>query len=309
VLPVFIRVQIEFSMTRTRVIDYEGSKYSTEFWTPEREYEDRAERIALKALLPPSGDRLIEIGAGAGRLGELYRGYAEVVLMDYARSTLLEARQRWGHDPRFKFVAADVYRLPFADAAFDTVVMVRVIHHLMDVPQALRQIAMTLRPGGAFILEFANKRNLKSMLRYALRRQAWSPYAREPLEFIELNFDFHPAWLKERLREAGFHLRRQRSVSLFRIGALKRVLGARALAAIDGRLQRPLAPLELSPSQFVKCQVSGAKFVEPATGLFKCPECGSTAWSESPDALTCANGHGWSGHDGVYDFRRMKDEG
>ncbi len=242
-------------MTQHRVIDYEGSKYSTEFWTPAREYEDRAERIALRALLPPAGGRLIEIGAGAGRLASLYKGYDEVVLMDYAHSTLLEARQRCGRDPRFKFVAADVYRLPFAGAAFDTVVMVRVIHHLVDVPAALRRIAATLRPGGTFILEFANKRNLKSMLRYALRWQAWSPYVREPFEFVQLNFDFHPAWMERRIREAGFEIRQRRSVSFLRVGALKRLFGAKALAAIDGTLQRVLAPLALSPSQFVKCEL------------------------------------------------------
>ncbi len=239
----------------SRVIDYEGSQYSTEFWTREREYEDRAERIALRAMLPPTGGRLIEIGAGAGRLAGLYLGYGEVVLMDYARSTLLEARRRWGHDPRFRFVVADVYRLPFADATFDTVVMVRVIHHLVDVPRALGRVAAALRPGGAFALEFANKRNLKAVLRYALRRQAWSPHAREPIEFVELNFDFHPAWMRERLCQAGFEIRQQRSASFFRLGALKRLFGAKALASIDGIFQGLLAPLALSPSQFVECQL------------------------------------------------------
>jgi len=302
-------------MSQPRVIDYEGSKYSTEFWTPAREYEDRAERIALKAMLPPTGQRLIEIGAGAGRLAGLYLGYGEIVLMDYARSTLLEARQRWGHDPRFTFVAADVYRLPFTDAAFDTGVMVRVMHHLVDVPKALGSIAATLRSGGTFVVEFANKRNLKSMLRYALRKQTWSPYGREPIEFVELNFDFHPAWMKDRIREAGLEIRQQRSVSLFRVGVLKRWFGAKALASIDGLLQRPLGPLGLSPSQFVRCQVSSAKYPVPgakrhvqAAGLFKCPACASIEWTESPDELMCAGGHRWSTQDGVYDFRRMQND-
>ena len=296
-------------MSRPRVIDYEGSKYSVEFWSPAREYEDRAERIALRALLPPTGRRLIDVGAGAGRLGALYLGYDEVVLMDYARSTLLEARQRWGRDPRFKFVAADVYRLPFVDAACDTAVMVRVMHHLADVPRALGQIAAALRPGGALVVEFANKRNLKSMLRYALRRQAWSPYARQPVEFVELNFDFHPAWLKERIEAAGFEVRRQRSVSFFRLGALKRVFGARALAALDRLLQRPLAPLVIAPSQFLKCDLRAVapgradSRPSPPGGLFKCPECASTDWTELPDALACANGHRWPVGEGVYDFR------
>jgi len=293
----------------TRVIDYEGSRYSIEFWNSTREYEDRAERIALRALLPPAGRRLIEIGAGAGRLGGLYLGYAEIVLMDYARSTVLEARQRWGHDPRFTFVAADVYRLPFADAAFDAAVMVRVLHHLVDVPKALSQIAATIRAGGTLVVEFANKRNLKSMLRYALRRQTWSPYTREPVEFVELNFDFHPAWMRQRIREADFAIRQQRSASFFRLGALKRWLGAKTLAAMDGVLQRPLAPFTLTPSQFLKCQVVSGKWGVRAAGLFKCPQCGSTGWDEAPDRLTCSNDHRWSVRDGVYDFRGMKAEG
>lgn len=290
-------------MTQPRVIDYEGSRYSAEFWTPQREYEDRAERIALRAMLPPRGRRLVEIGAGAGRLAELYLGYDEIVLMDYARSTLLEARARWGHDPRFTFVAADVYRLPFADTAFDTLVMVRVLHHLVDVPKALGQIAAALRAGGTFVVEFANKRNLKAMLRYALRRQPWSPYSREPVEFVELNFDFHPAWMQAQLRAAGFNIRQNRSVSFFRVGLLKRLLGAKRLASIDGALQRPLAPLALAPSQFLLCTLRRAGATDRAIGLFKCPECGSIEWRETPDALTCANGHAWPVREGVYDFR------
>ncbi len=259
-------------------------------------------------MLPPRGGRLIDIGAGAGRLGGLYLDYDEIVLMDYARSTLLEARQRWGRDPRFKFVAADVYRLPFVDAAFDAVVMVRVMHHLVDVSTALGQIAAVLRSGGTFVVEFANKRNLKSMLRYTLRRQAWSPYEREPVEFVELNFDFHPRWMQERIEQAGFEIRSRRSVSFFRLGLLKRLFGAKALASIEGALQRPLAPLAISPSQFVKCQARAGGSARQLE-LFKCPECGSFAWNETVDALTCANGHRWSTRDGLYDFRGMKDEG
>src|SRR5512135_996727 len=163
------------------VIDYEGSKYSTEFWTGAREYEDRAERIAIQAMLPPRGGRLIDIGAGAGRLGDLYLGYDEIILMDYARSTIVEARDRWGHDPRFKFVAADLYALPFVDGVFDSVMMIRVIHHIVDVPRALNNIRAVLKPGSAFVFEFANKRNLKAMARYIARRQQWSPFDEKPI--------------------------------------------------------------------------------------------------------------------------------
>ena len=97
------------------VIDYEGSRYRTEFWEGQgRQYEDAAERLALQELLPARGGCIAEIGAGFGRLAELYDGYGRVVLFDYSRSLLREAVQRWGHDPRFVFVAGNVYTLPLA---------------------------------------------------------------------------------------------------------------------------------------------------------------------------------------------------
>jgi ubiquinone/menaquinone biosynthesis C-methylase UbiE len=293
-----------------RVIDYEGSTYSTEFWTGAREYEDRAERIAIRAMLPPHGGRLIDIGAGAGRLGDLYLGYDEVILMDYARSTIVEARERWGHDPRFKFVAADLYTLPFVDAAFDSVVMIRVIHHIVDVPRALNNIRATLKPTGLFIFEFANKRNLKAIARYALRKQTWSPFDQKPIEFVELNFDFHPDWMKQQLRKAGFTVRQARAVSMLRLSALKRWLGAKRLASIDGVLQRPLAPVAVSPSLFTLCAPSpddaGVRHQERGSGgeVFACPTCRAPLPAQPMnDELRCTNGHRWSTREGIYDFK------
>ncbi len=289
------------------VIDYEGSKYSTEFWNAAREYEDRAERIAIRALLPPQGGRLIDIGAGAGRLGDLYRGYDEVILMDYARSTIVEARDRWGRDPRFKFVAADLYALPFVDAVFDSVVMIRVIHHIVDVPHALNNIRAVMKPGAWFVFEFANKRNLKAIARYLLRKQKWSPFDRKPIEFAELNFDFHPAWMKQQLYAAGFSVRQIRAVSTFRLGALKRLFGAQRLAAIDGAVQRPLAPLAVAPSMFTLCSPSPDAVQERGPGgevVFACPTCRIPLPAQSiNDELCCANGHRWSTREGIYDFK------
>ena len=67
---------------RLQICDYEGSTYRTDFWEgQDREYEDLAERIALRKLLPPDGDLLMEVGAGFGRLANLYDGYINVPLI------------------------------------------------------------------------------------------------------------------------------------------------------------------------------------------------------------------------------------
>ena len=130
-----------------RICDYEGSQYRTDFWQGQnREYEDRVERAAMRKLLPPTGARLLEVGAGFGRLADLYQGYDQVVLTDYARTQLEEARRFLGNDERFVFVVADVYKMPFVSNLFDALSMVRVMHHLVDIPAALTELHRIIAP-------------------------------------------------------------------------------------------------------------------------------------------------------------------
>src|SRR3989304_4836144 len=47
------------------ICDYEGSDYQASFWERGgRAYEDGAEALALRRLLPSSGEKLLEVGAG-----------------------------------------------------------------------------------------------------------------------------------------------------------------------------------------------------------------------------------------------------
>ncbi len=288
------------------ICDYEGSSYRTDFWDGQgREYEDLAERIALRKLLPPAGARLIEIGAGFGRLVDLYDGYQQVVLLDYSKSMLRQAQERWGREGKHIYVAADLYAMPFVDFLFDTTVTVRVLHHVQNIPSAFQEIQRVLRPGGVYVLEYANKRHFKAILRYLLGRQSWSPFAPEPYEFVELNYDFHPAWMEARLREAGFAVGRELAVSSFRLPFLKRLISPSSLAALDGLLQGPAAPLKLAPSVFVWARAEKGDAQAEGVGFFRCPGCHSTDLIETEEALTCQGcGRAWVIDDGIYDFKQ-----
>ena len=285
--------------------NYEGSQYRTDFWEGKgRDYENRAERIALRAMIPPTGQRIVDLGAGFGRLVDLYDGYQQIVLLDYSRSLLEEARQRLGDDPRFTYVAGNLYKLPFAEGAFDTAVMVRVIHHLAEPGIAIQEIGRILAAGRHLVLEYANKRNLKAILRYWLRRQGQNPFSLDPWEFVPLNYDFHPRYISGLLDEAGFGLRAQRAVSAFRVGWLKRMIPAATLAVLDGALQVPTGPLKLTPSVFLKAQRPGEAQALSAA-LFRCPECGSTGLREEDLSLACDScDRHWSRQGGIYDFRQ-----
>jgi ubiquinone/menaquinone biosynthesis C-methylase UbiE len=271
-----------------RIIDYEASTYRTDFWQGQgREYEDAVERVAIRAMLPPTGSRVVDIGAGFGRLAELYAGYREVVLVDYSQSQLEYARQQLG-DERFVYVATDLYRLPLATGAVDAAVMVRVLHHIADVPAAMAQLARVLTPQGTLVLECANKRHVKNIARYVVGGGV-NPFSREPHEFAELHFDFHPAWVREQLQSAGFHVERQRAVSLFRAGLLKRHLPVRWLVGADAALQRILAPLTPGPSVFMQARRLGEGTQAPVAraNLFRCPNCGARPLQAVEGGLAC----------------------
>jgi ubiquinone/menaquinone biosynthesis C-methylase UbiE len=297
------------------ICDYEGSDYKTRFWqNSDRAYEDAVERVAIKRLLPSRGRRIAEFGAGFGRLADLYTGYDEIILLDYSRSLLEEAMQRWSGDPRFKFVAADIYHLPFVEGILDAATMIRVIHHIADVPTALAQIRRALTFDGAFVLEFANKRNLKAIARYAIRRQSWSPHTPEPVEFVKLNFDFHPRWMLEQLSQAGFSVRDKLSASYLRAGFVKRFLSVKTMVNIDAALQRTASAALLSPSVFVRLAVesrgpsngypqSRAGSQTDGDAIFRSPRSGQSLRREG-DILVCdADGTRWRARGNFYDFK------
>ena len=285
------------------ICDYENSPWRTAFW-PGREYEDRAERIALAHMLPPRGTRLCEIGAGFGRLAEFYNGYDRVILLDYSRSMLHDAVERLRGDPRFVFVAADLYNLPLADSSLDTAVTVRVLHHVADIPRAFAEISRVVRPQGTYLTEFANKRHIKARVRYWFNHSLPNPHTLTPYEFVKLNFDFHPRYIAEQLRSVNLIQRDRRAVSTFRIPVLKRMIPANLLAALDGNLQSRISNLELSPSIFIQAQSAkpGASTVNQS--LWRCATCGSTDLVETRESLVCrACSRVYPILDGIIDFK------
>jgi ubiquinone/menaquinone biosynthesis C-methylase UbiE len=287
------------------VCDYEGSGYRTDFWQGRgRDYEDLTERAALRRLLPGGGRRVAHLGAGFGRMSGELSAFDQVIVLDYSRTMLREAQAHLGGDGRYVYVAADIYRLPLAAGSCDAAVMERVIHHMANVPAALAQIRAILAPGAPFILEYASKRHLKAILRYALRRQAWNPFDQEPVEFVALNFDFHPAYMARCLREAGFRTERRLALSYFRLGALKRRVPLRLLVALDRLLQPTGEIAPFSPSVFTRNVAAGAHPPAALDGpLFKCLHCGAPLHA-GDEAVACPAGHGrWALRDGIYDFK------
>jgi hypothetical protein len=178
---------------------------------------------------------------------------------------------------------------------------------MADAPAALQQVRNVLQPGATFILEYANKRNLKAILRYTLRRQVWNPFELDPVEFAPLTFDFHPRAVRNWLGDAGFRIEKTLAVSHFRLGLLKRTIPARILAGFDSLFQWTGALWQLTPSVFIKARTEGGQNISiPADpkAFFKCPDCGHSPLDDHRELLVCPVCHrDWKIVNGIYDFR------
>lgn len=111
---------------------------------------------ALLAALPPRLPRLLDIGAGTGRVLELVAPRVDSALgVDASREMLALARARLaerGLADRCAVRQADMYRLPLPDAAFDAVTLQMVLHYAEDPAAALAEAARVLRPGGTLLV-------------------------------------------------------------------------------------------------------------------------------------------------------------
>jgi SAM-dependent methyltransferase len=123
-----------------------------------RRLGDQADTLA--ALLHagtsyPAGSRVLEVGCGVGaqtvHLVSASPG-ARIAAVDVAGDSLAQARARVAAQHRPAAVAwsrADLFGLPFADAAFDHLFVCFVLEHLPDPLRALAGLRRLLRPGGS----------------------------------------------------------------------------------------------------------------------------------------------------------------
>jgi SAM-dependent methyltransferase len=146
--------------------------------------------------LPPDARRVLDDGAAFGfttvRVDRALRRHSPsplVVGMEYDPAYVGQARH--GH-PRLRLVRGSAADLPFADGAFDAVLLLDVLEHLVAEPPTIAEARRVLRPGGTLILSVpyrgplarADSLNLYSALRERL------PFLL-PLDATERGFPRH----------------------------------------------------------------------------------------------------------------------
>ncbi|MBP5675178.1 hypothetical protein J6W91_02495, partial [Candidatus Saccharibacteria bacterium] len=91
------------------VSDYNGYDYRKIFWEDaDREYEDLADHLAIRRLLPENMDEFVDIAGGYGRLAKEYLDRAKKVwIFDYSKTELADAKKEFGK--RVNTKQGDIY--------------------------------------------------------------------------------------------------------------------------------------------------------------------------------------------------------
>jgi ArsR family transcriptional regulator len=121
--------------------------------------DGRVEAALVEALGASPLGGLLDVGTGTGRIAELFAPRASrVSAFDKSPEMLRIARARLQHLPHdsVDFVQGDFTTLPFADAAFDTVLFHQVLHYAQEPEKVLAEAARVAKAGAQIaVVDFA----------------------------------------------------------------------------------------------------------------------------------------------------------
>jgi phosphatidylethanolamine/phosphatidyl-N-methylethanolamine N-methyltransferase len=112
-------------------------------------------RIALEALDPRPGERILEVGVGTGLSLPLYPGDVHVTGIDISRDMLAKAMARVRKLRLLQvggLLQMDAQRMAFANASFDKAAVMYAISGLHDPVRAVREIERVCRPGATIVI-------------------------------------------------------------------------------------------------------------------------------------------------------------
>jgi 2-polyprenyl-3-methyl-5-hydroxy-6-metoxy-1,4-benzoquinol methylase len=161
-------------------------------------------RPEILALVPATARTVLEIGCGAGRLGEAIKARqgAAVVGVELAEAAAHAARQRLDQ----VFIGdIEALELPFGPRSFDAIVCGDVLEHLADPERLLGRACAWLKPSGALIASIPNVRH-HTVVRSLLEGN-WTYESAGLLDRTHVRF-FTRRELERLFRDTGFTITR-----------------------------------------------------------------------------------------------------
>jgi 2-polyprenyl-6-hydroxyphenyl methylase/3-demethylubiquinone-9 3-methyltransferase len=193
-------------VTLSTVSPVSTGDYYDRYWSadPTPHYEPGHELAALLAANAGPGDRVLDVGCGAGNsyAPPIAQRVASYTGVD-ASAAAVELARAGGLDAT---VIDDAASLPFPDGEFDLAICIEVFEHLFEPHRAAAEIRRVLRPGGRLVASTPNALYWRLRLDFLAGR--WNPLGDElsgeqPWRDPHIRF-FGPDTLARMLRSAGF---------------------------------------------------------------------------------------------------------
>lgn len=240
----------------TKVEKIKLPRYDFQNYWASHEYDNAAEKMAIKRLVKGQHfKKAVDVGGGYGRLSNLLTNFTDkVVLAEPSEQQLKIAAIYLKDKPQVERRAWPATNLKLKDKSVDLVLVVRVLHHLPNPSKEFAEIARVLKPGGVFLLEFANDAHFLNRLRYGVRGKKvpiTNPIGTKRKSSSNY-ISHHPKKIIKQLQESGFELEAALSGSNLRLPAIKRILGKNIMMGLEKVLQPMLAPVYFGPSVWLK---------------------------------------------------------
>jgi 2-polyprenyl-3-methyl-5-hydroxy-6-metoxy-1,4-benzoquinol methylase len=165
-------------------------------------------RPELLALIPASARRVLDVGCGAGRLGEALKARqpAEVVGIEFDEQAAAGAKSRLD-----RVLVGDVEKLQpdFAAGSFDAVICGDILEHLRDPRILIERVRTWLKPDGCLIASIPNVRHHSVVS--SLLAGNWTYESAGLLDRDHVQF-FTRREIEALFRRSGFTIRERRMV-------------------------------------------------------------------------------------------------
>ena len=114
---------------------------------------DAAAYDRMYALLRPvvRDKTVLELAAGTGLIAKHIASAAEYIEVTDASEQMIRQAERENHAENLHFSVQDMFCLPYADAAFDVVIVSNALHIVPQPEKSLREIKRVLKDDGVLI--------------------------------------------------------------------------------------------------------------------------------------------------------------